>query len=538
MPQLPSTSAASQFSVPKGQQVQNWLQINTFKPGIYTYRHMDFATNSVIATGPPGAADPATYGCMALPQGGLGMLPVPTAVATTSTSTYTNRTVQAVALDVGQFTSSKTLFLESIGYNGTTHKIRRVIIKTGSVTVITATTAAGVPSYKQLVKFPTTARMRTPWTAPLIPGKPQVVFVKQSVNGLGNAAIFPGLANTGIVALTNTNITQAVIAYNSRVISLNTVYYTTSKLPWHAQNFNYTTPFNSDVVGSQGSVVNPTNIANWSSWGSIESGELVVIQKDGGGFLMTGDINSLTVLRLPGLQSGGALYGGGNQATPGGFIYCSKNNGAWVWTGGATSKKISTNLADNFFTIPTTTVFKNYYCCDSYGTWIFFSNGWIFDLVTKGWWRVKSTYNYFFCCGHPSGMFLFPPKTHPTIAYFMSKTTTTNLKKFLWKSRPFRAATDRVIDIREIVLWVSITKTTATNNIAMGIYKTTSTEATLITLPHTKLTRNPQPFRVPYAAQNLTNFNVVVSGQSKSNITIWQITVGYNTRQRMKAVGV
>lgn len=139
----------------------------------------------------------------------------------------------------------------------------------------------------------------------------------------------------------------------------------------------------------------PEQAAGYGAWGSVSTGEFVVITQEGGAFLIYGDVGApSTVIWLPGVQ------GTGNCIEPGlptqdGLVYCTDVNGVWLWNGGNTSEKISNNIPDNAIlrsevgaesgVIPVVGQSN----MASWGNWVFFPNNWMFDTITKSWWLCE-----------------------------------------------------------------------------------------------------------------------------------------------------
>jgi hypothetical protein len=120
-------------------------------------------------------------------------------------------------------------------------------------------------------------------------------------------------------------------------------------------------------------------------------GELMLLKKNGGGLIIYGDIDAVTsAIPMPGVQSTGDFVGKAN-AGPLGLVYCSEERGAWVWNGGNTAQKISAQLRDSFYdaTTPTGMEGNNYgFDVTHWQNWIVFSNNYLYDLDTGGWWQI------------------------------------------------------------------------------------------------------------------------------------------------------
>ena len=105
---------------------------------------------------------------------------------------------------------------------------------------------------------------------------------------------------------------------------------------------------------------------------------------------MSGDINvPSSVISLPGVQSTGDFVGRACP-TPMGLVYCSQNQGAWVWNGGNISQKFSQALNDSFFDLETGNIESNNYgfFVEHWQKWVMFSGNVWYDTDTGSWWNI------------------------------------------------------------------------------------------------------------------------------------------------------
>ena len=132
------------------------------------------------------------------------------------------------------------------------------------------------------------------------------------------------------------------------------------------------------------------------AWGSISASELFLVKHNGGGYVIMGDLNAPTVIRLPGVTS---TYGMMSRTadTPIGLVYASRDRGLWAWNGGNTSAKISTVLEDSSFATNTSTVDNIQFIhgpevdCRPWGDWLVASNNWLMNTGTGSWWQLPYT---------------------------------------------------------------------------------------------------------------------------------------------------
>lgn len=135
------------------------------------------------------------------------------------------------------------------------------------------------------------------------------------------------------------------------------------------------------------------------SWGSISTGEFLVIFEGGGAVMITGDIGAPTsAITLPGVRGTG-LARGAAIPTPIGLVYPTDSDGVWAWNGGNVAQKISTQLPDNAFLRPISTMggpggwtlgdpsVNNQ--GDLWNNWIMFPNNYFFDTQSNSWWQCE-----------------------------------------------------------------------------------------------------------------------------------------------------
>ncbi len=132
-----------------------------------------------------------------------------------------------------------------------------------------------------------------------------------------------------------------------------------------------------------------SNPSGYGSWASLNAGELLLVKKSRGAVHISGDMMYPTVRTLPAVKSTGNLMGKA-VSTPIGSIYMSELAGAWCWSGGDTSTKVSQQLSDNFYDDNNLgLVIENIGWVGEYWNDYFVcSNNYMLDLNSKGWWRL------------------------------------------------------------------------------------------------------------------------------------------------------
>lgn len=264
------------------------------------------------------------------------------------------------------------------------------------------------------------------------------------------------------------SVTGQVICYDNRILCLVGTGY-----GWPAgsgfntnENINFTDPPNSASYGDQMTVLAAEDPFGYGGASSVSAGELFIIKKRGGGLVVTGDIFSPNVTFLPGVQPTGGFYG---QAGAGslGVFYCSLYNGAWLWNGGNTSQKISTQLDDNFF-LPDEfggNLSEAYgYFVQCIGDKAYFSKNWIYDMTLNSWWKysIDSTQGGldWFWVNPVSGRYIYlGVLSFKGTGIFMGRLDcNTPSQAYQWCSLPLALASpNHVSDIRQITIIASCT---------------------------------------------------------------------------------
>jgi hypothetical protein len=196
----------------------------------------------------------------------------------------------------------------------------------------------------------------------------------------------------------------------------------------------------------------PETCSTVASWGSISVGEFFYVLAAGGAVSINGDIqNPTSATNLPGVQSAGNAVGEAIP-TPLGLIYCTDNEGVWVWNGGNTSSKLSTNVPDPIWqraapfipavgglnTVNTGPNYRN----GLWGDWVLFANNYMLDTFTGAWWQMEDptiANNQVWCGSQPgSGRWFY---SSPGLATSNSGGTVT-VPVYLWdKGYPARSWT-------------------------------------------------------------------------------------------------
>lgn len=451
----------------------SWFDINDFSPGIYdaSATPIGSAPNTVQGPfpAPPGAADASnTYGCIAEPNGGLG--PMPAQTATNTLNGWGLASVSGAADITGLVntfvTGSDELLLGVTVFSGSTQNTLwySYVVGTNALNLIDDTPYTFTGGLHNYCCYPFSTMM--------IDGggnyQPVVVLPLTSPAGTlaGDLWVYPALASPGSFSFDDITQRHAGITFGhqGRVVQLQALTYSwpvAPTVPFPNEAVNYTDPPLSETFPVQFEEFGPENPFGYGAVNSVSAGELFMVKVRGGAIIVQGDLNNPTVTSLPGVRSTGYLAGR-SDVNQNGMYYCVFGNGAWAWNGGNTSQKISQQLDDGFY-VPASRLQSPYYSyfIQRWNDWMLFSNNWVLDSLTGGWWRLSN----------PAAMsfFWYVPGFAENVMYAALGTVTGPNETFFakydrgvpngaynWQSLPIRLPSeDRLSDIREVVVRAS-----------------------------------------------------------------------------------
>lgn len=513
---------------------------------------------------PPGAADPQqTIGCYALPTGQLAPLPaiaqtqsftMDTSGATGLDTTFPIRTIGLATAGPGTVSTAGAPFTDSSAvYNdelflfvsgrqsgGNFQRFNLFLRKLyfGTVPADYRATQTGVcytaadangTQWRGITHAFTRARAANYYQ----PGYPMMVYEWSEspsiVSGVSTvfAGGFPAPAAPAVDGVWNTAAFTSpvqMVAHLGRIIFL-------SETGWaHGagngvittnEDIFYTDPPNSITpnTGSPTTILDPQYPGGYGAWGSITYGELILIKRYGGAILVEGDIYSPQITRLTGVRSTGDMCNPGSWS-PKGLVYCVEDDGVWLWEGGNNSRKIS-RIQDDFFVLKdgqATSGVKVKHT--SWGQFVVFPNGYIWDSVTEGWWSLPTTGIGALESlgvpesgkGNPSHLFFATPKALDDGAgNFKIKVyvyDSTNLGgSYTWASQPI-VPTDTRVDISEVIL--NFTGGSGNSNtITVKTGSNLGTTFGTVTLTPDPVT--PVRVRIPGGAKNQDSIRIIVS---------------------------
>jgi hypothetical protein len=359
----------------------------------------------------------------------------------------------------------------------------------------------------------------------------------------------PGVAITpntgGILAQIGTSVQGWFFSHQGRLLFVNQ-----APGPYNNANINvisFTDPPESDSLGTQQEIVVPTNFDDITCFGSISSGELLLLCRQYGGVIISGDIFSPIVTTVPGVQGTQSLSGPG-LITPLGMVYLSGGSGAWAWNGGSAANKLSAQLVNNFFDVAADTLTFQLTQMDN---WILFPNNWLYDMVTSSWWQLPPhpdyRYAYYavvnFNSPVTSGLYgpalCALPATESTPPQYLSVMSYANgYSDWQWTSNPMVVSHGEVVDVREIVIAYTALITGALITVKAWGTDGTSLAQTFQTVEHDRTlpyAQNQQRMQFYMQTEAIT-IQVIVADASGFAVNVDSISIAYETRFHLATI--
>lgn len=214
-------------------------------------------------------------------------------------------------------------------------------------------------------------------------------------------------------------------------------------------------------------------VSPYGAMGSVANDQLFIAKWRGGAILVSSDLDNPTVRPMPYVESTHGVTAHG-VATPLGFVYGSRS-GVWVWAGGDTAKKLSTQI-DGFFWNHITGAGESFSATrDPYmatrgrfqywNEFICVPNNYMFDTRSGSWWRLSGVsgvpYNIYLISGGGTGetdatgdrLLAFPYKLTPTqnaLYHFYDQEVLS--RTYSWQSQPLIESRGRTQSVQEVRL--------------------------------------------------------------------------------------
>lgn len=392
-----------------------WIELTDFSPGIFSNNLLAGGVQ-VTATNPAMAQPDTTWGCRALPTGGLAPLPrrktsfgLTTPPGPADTDYLVNALGTLGFVDAASHDPAHRIdvhlivsWSEDAGgglFDNEANWLREAIFKAAPYTeVIYSATDAGAAE-ATTYKYGYLLKTRMNPASVTDPGNPVMVAIwsnPQQTLTINQVTPDPGspFATGTIDLMDDTAIYQRAVAHQGRiVVGEFTIYGMGTNIVLSTdENFWYT-DVNTNITSlTEAQYYVPEIDQAIGDMSSMSANQLVVIKRIGGGYVLQGDLDDVTVIRLPNLRcpDGSPTVAGTN--TPLGWIYSAGNAGLFLWNGGEGATPISPQLDGDEFTVQIADVDRNGHlgACDRWGELLLAPGGWVMDFETKGWWRIES----------------------------------------------------------------------------------------------------------------------------------------------------
>jgi hypothetical protein len=545
--------------MPDRDQLQ-WLVLKDFSAGIWQItRHQSLSGQGgnygLASQAPLGAGTVDSFGCIALPQGGLGPLPMCQQVNVFSTQVQFGDHIVGfdafgpVAVGTPQYGPDEW----HVGIERDVAFYWLVVdAYDGSYTVWQAHSRPSLLSSNQRwgMSF---AHTRVNPASPTEPGHPVVVT---SWGGRPDSPGFVGWWPAEPGGSRTANIVNGrygkVFGHQGRLVLLETmamIYVHPGATFLTDDHVSFTGP-NNNNLGTQRQVFLPEYPSGYGAVGSVSAGELFMVKHDGGAVLVQGDISSPSLIRMPGVTPTG-FVSCKPAACQLGLVYYSNQLGAWLWRGEDTSVKISYQLEDDFcYASPYIGGVNNEVVhFEQWGEWVLASGGWLWDTRTQGWFRVEpySTWNTYEgpigrIAASVNGRFVYAtrykvgPTPHiPVVVMDRNRLA----DHWEWRTHPIAVNDpDLILEVRELVLVAQAASSTGTIRIILYDYDNWY-DADTGPLP---VPTFPSPIRVNISFRSAAP-SIAIIAQSNDSVkgapVLYELRIGYQLRRRIgTTVGV
>lgn len=403
-----------------------WIELTDFSPGIFSNNNLAGGVQ-VTSTNPAMASPTNTYRCRALPTGGLGPLPrmkesfaLTTAPTPAPSSPTANKFIINGLGTWGQVIGST---------NALTNSDHRV-----EVHLLLSWTSAGTPTVHNAAWIREHIYETTPYTETIMSDDNAVAgdvayqyayFLKTRMATLANV-LLPGElvmvaiysppsqdlfinhaspdpatpttspSTTKVIITGTTSIYRKAVAHQGRVVLGKFSIYGRGKESTASVNEDiwYTDVNQPTTTLTAAQVYVPEIDQNISDLASMTANQMIVVKDLGGGYVLQGDLDDVTVVRLPNLMSpDGSPTVHGTQ-TPRGWVYSAGDRGLYIWNGGDQSEPISTQLSGDVFTANSVETAGHAGSCDRWLDLLLAPQFWVYDLEQKGWWRLDNPSDY------------------------------------------------------------------------------------------------------------------------------------------------
>ncbi len=462
-----------------------WIELVDFSQGVFGNNELAGGVQ-VTSTNPAIAQTTNTYRCRSLPTGGLGPLPrrqenfaLTDPPGSDANASYRvcgfNTWGNVLTVDVTETdqTTRVEIHMALDYYEPSTDDrflawVRERIFDTTPTTEVLLSRSflnvgnGGTARYAYFLKT------RMLLSVPTNPGQPVMVLI-WALNPIGGSddnrisRAHPNpttpTSNTPVVVGAETEAYTAAVAHQGRIAlgkflaynrGVDTILFTNDNLVWTNVNLN-------TLSTTVEAVIVPEVDQTISDIASMSANTLLVIKDLGGGYVLQGDLDDLTVVRLPNIISpdGGQVVRGCN--TPIGYVYSAGDAGLYVWNGGDASEPISNQLDGQFATSDITRDGANGQC-DRWGDLLLVPRNWVMDLTSKGWWRIEDPddfeVRFWSTAAFDSQTYGAPESFTPTGTAFALWERDDLAYSWSWQSHPLWVSRDHYLDTRHAIVAV------------------------------------------------------------------------------------
>lgn len=212
------------------------------------------------------------------------------------------------------------------------------------------------------------------------------------------------------------------------------------------------------------------NTSQYGAWGSVSTGELVLIHQSGQAEIVSGDaLAPSSIIKLPAVRGTGQVVQKATECDAG-MVYVSQSAGVWAWNGGNTSAKVSNQIPDDaciradmlsyFTAAPQTKQWAGLNTQhDKLDQFVFFPNNYVFDSTNNSWWQCEDTSIMNFSVFQRSqavatsmyAMQSLPDVGSSPATYTMYRfVTTARASSYAWTSNPIEVTTDSLVSLQRI----------------------------------------------------------------------------------------
>lgn len=554
---------------------QKWITIEEFK-GIYsagTWQLSGANTPGKMVVGAPlgSAQETNTYRCVPGPQG-KGLMPAPRgqaqtfarALLTGTPANVTHAYVTGLATFPG-VVEPGSFFIGFWTFEPAGVGVRSYVLGSGLVSTIglniTNVNSAASPdttvSRESMGFAKSSINATTPY---IVPGVWVLAYsdkyhftrtIPNPASGVGTAAAWP--ANFG-----------RLLAHQNRIVVFQGKYqgYSAGGAASFYMNSDmlYSDPANSNVFPVTRFNIDAEDLTGFNAFGPLNANTLLLVKGNAyGGLVVQGDLANPIITRVPSV-TGGNMISTDACASPLGLVYASGNNGLHVWSGGASSTKISSQLRDDFYHCEAISAVKWQglnnndasealaagsgggwgVSCRVWGDYILTSNNFMYHMPSQSWWRIDDQATF-------SGLY-WDNTYWPDWASCTSGAEMTSLGtnvtwgrlydnalgafNWSWQSQAIPLSIQQMIGVDEFVITcqgagtIQVTGTSYTGGTS-GADNTVTAPVT-VTLP-AEAANQPVKIRIPFAIMGYNVvFRMVADNGSNSAPTVYRVDIGYD----------